>query len=338
MNVRGKLAEGLMIPAHPLALTSTRKLDERRQRALTRYYLAAGAGGIAVGVHTTQFAIRDPTIGLYRPLLELAVEETANKNVAKIAGVCGDRHQAVREAELARGLGYDAVLLSMGGLKNLDNGELVEHAKAVAGVIPVIGFYLQPSVGGRLLSYEFWREFAQIENVVAIKMAPFNRYQTIDVLRTTSQAALPGFMRYCAGKVCCKGRGVSMSKSRSRPVKARKSTEFTAHIPTFPMMPLCGIISMNGCDSRLMSQKKGHGRDCARAAGSQYREASQVALVDRRDALCVDGHQLHGPANAFAARPLLEAFVSLDEQRLCRSSDCVSYRIRHWANLVRPLD
>jgi hypothetical protein len=183
MNVRGKLAEGLMIPAHPLALTSTRKLDERRQRALTRYYLAAGAGGIAVGVHTTQFAIRDPTIGLYRPLLELAVEETANKNVAKIAGVCGDRHQAVREAELARGLGYDAVLLSMGGLKNLDNGELVEHAKAVAGVIPVIGFYLQPSVGGRLLSYEFWREFAQIENVVAIKMAPFNRYQTIDVLR-----------------------------------------------------------------------------------------------------------------------------------------------------------
>lgn len=183
MNVRGKLAEGLMIPAHPLALTSTRKLDERRQRALTRYYLAAGAGGIAVGVHTTQFAIRDPTIGLYRPLLELAVEETANKNVAKIAGVCGDRHQAVREAELARGLGYDAVLLSMGGLKDLDNGELVEHAKAVAGVIPVIGFYLQPSVGGRLLSYEFWREFAQIENVVAIKMAPFNRYQTIDVLR-----------------------------------------------------------------------------------------------------------------------------------------------------------
>ncbi len=183
MNVRGKLAEGLMIPAHPLALMSARKLDERRQRALTRYYLAAGAGGIAVGVHTTQFAIRDPEIGLYRPLLELVVEEAANKGVVKIAGVCGDRRQAVREAELACGLGYDAVLLSMGGLKNLDNGELVEHAKAVAGVIPVIGFYLQPSVGGRLLSYEFWREFAQIENVVAIKMAPFNRYQTIDVLR-----------------------------------------------------------------------------------------------------------------------------------------------------------
>lgn len=183
MDVRRRLAEGLVIPAHPLALTSERKLDERRQRALTRYYLAAGAGGIAVGVHTTQFAIRNPQIGLYRPVLELAMEEVANRNVVKIAGVCGGTNQAVREAELARQLGFDAVLLSMGGLKELSNNELVEHARAVAGVIPVIGFYLQPSVGGRLLSYEFWREFAQIENVVAIKMAPFNRYQTIDVLR-----------------------------------------------------------------------------------------------------------------------------------------------------------
>ncbi len=183
MDVRRKLAEGLVIPAHPLALTSGRKLDERRQRALTRYYLAAGAGGVAVGVHTTQFAIRNPQIGLYRPVLELAMEEVASSNVVKIAGVCGGTGQAVREAELARGLGFDAVLLSMGGLKDLGTNDLVEHARAVAGVIPVIGFYLQPSVGGRLLSYEFWREFAQIENVVAIKMAPFNRYQTIDVLR-----------------------------------------------------------------------------------------------------------------------------------------------------------
>jgi hypothetical protein len=183
MDVRKKLAEGLVIPAHPLALTSGRKLDERRQRALTRYYLAAGAGGIAVGVHTTQFAIRNPQIGLYRPVLELAMEEAANGDLVKIAGACGDTEQAVREAELARGLGFDAVLLSMGGLKALGNSDLIEHARAVAGVMPVIGFYLQPLVGGRLLSYEFWREFAQIENVVAIKMAPFNRYQTIDVLR-----------------------------------------------------------------------------------------------------------------------------------------------------------
>ena len=183
MNVRERLAEGLVIPAHPLALTSSRKLNERRQRALTRYYLAAGAGGIAVGVHTTQFAIRDPKIDLYQPVLELAMEEAAKANVVKIAGVCGPRHQAIKEAELARSLGYDAVLLSMAGLKDLETDELVEHAKAVADVMPVVGFYLQPSVGGRPLSYEFWREFSKIENVVAIKMAPFNRYQTIDVLR-----------------------------------------------------------------------------------------------------------------------------------------------------------
>ena len=183
MNVRERLAEGLVIPAHPLALTSSRKLNERRQRALTRYYLAAGAGGIAVGVHTTQFAIRDPKINLYQPVLELAMEEATKANIVKIAGVCGPRRQAIKEAELARLLGYDAVLLSMAGLKDLETDELVEHAKAVADVMPVVGFYLQPSVGGRPLSYEFWREFSKIENVVAIKMAPFNRYQTIDVLR-----------------------------------------------------------------------------------------------------------------------------------------------------------
>jgi len=183
MKVRERLAEGLVIPAHPLALTATRKLDERRQRALTRYYLAAGAGGIAVGVHTTQFAIRDPKIGLYQPVLELAMEEASKKDVVKIAGVSGRRHQAIKEAELARSLGYDAVLLSLGGLNDLETDQLVEQAKVIAEIIPVIGFYLQPSVGGRLLSYEFWREFSKIENVVAIKMAPFNRYQTIDVLR-----------------------------------------------------------------------------------------------------------------------------------------------------------
>ena len=183
MNVRERLAEGLVIPAHPLALTSARKLDERRQRALTRYYLAAGAGGVAVGVHTTQFAIRDPKVGLHRPVLELAMEEAAKADIVKIAGVCGSRRQAVQEVELASLLGYDAVLLSLGGLNDLATDELVEHARAIADVMPVVGFYLQPSVGGRLLSYEFWREFAKIENVVAIKMAPFNRYQTMDVLR-----------------------------------------------------------------------------------------------------------------------------------------------------------
>src|SRR6201986_385723 len=170
MDWRAALKQGAVIPAHPLALTSARKLDERRQRALTRYYLAAGAGGVAVGVHTTQFAIRDPKVGLYEPVLALAMEEARKADVVKIAGVSGPRPQAVKEAELARSLGYDAVLLSMGGMKDLDTAALVEHAKAIADVIPVVGFYLQPSVGGRLLPYEFWREFAKIENVVAIKM------------------------------------------------------------------------------------------------------------------------------------------------------------------------
>src|SRR4051794_5505402 len=173
MQLRENLLSGLAIPAHPLALNSQRQLDERRQRALTRYYLASGAGGIAVGVHTTQFAIRDAKIGLYRPVLELAKEEAGKADVVQIAGVCGSLHQAAKEAELARILGYDAVLLSMGGLNDLSDRELVDHAKAITDVIPVVGFYLQPAVGGRLLSYEFWRGFAEIEGVVAIKFAPF---------------------------------------------------------------------------------------------------------------------------------------------------------------------
>src|SRR5215472_14590446 len=168
MDIRERLAEGLVIPAHPLALNAARKLDERRQRALTRYYLAAGAGGVAVGVHTTQFAIREPRFGLFRPVLELAIEETRGRAIANIAGVCGPTAQAVQEAELARTLGYDAALLSLGALRDASVPELLEHARIVSGIIPLFGFYLQPSVGGRLLPYSFWREFAEIENVVAI--------------------------------------------------------------------------------------------------------------------------------------------------------------------------
>ncbi len=187
MNVREKLREGLAIPAHPLALNANRKLDERRQRALTRYYLAAGAGGIAVGVHTTQFAIRDPKIGLLKPVLELAADAAGRSDVVKIAGVCGKLNQALAEAKLAAELGYDAALLSLGDLRDEDVADLLKHARAVAAVIPIIGFYLQPSVGGRALSFDFWEQFVDIENVVAIKIAPFNRYQTLDVVRAVSQ-------------------------------------------------------------------------------------------------------------------------------------------------------
>ncbi len=188
MTLRDKLRSGLAIPAHPLALTSQRKLDERRQRALTRYYIAAGAGGIAVGVHTTQFAIRDPRFGLLEPVLALAAEESRGSDVVKIAGVCGKHKQAVAEAELALRLGYDAALLSLADLKNESIPQLLEHVHSIAALIPVFGFYLQPAVGGRLLPYQFWRKFLEIENVVAIKIAPFNRYQTLDVVRALAES------------------------------------------------------------------------------------------------------------------------------------------------------
>jgi dihydrodipicolinate synthetase family protein len=188
MQLGEKLRSGLVIPAHPLALDSERKLDERHQRALTRYYLAAGAGGIAVGVHTTQFAIRNPNVGLLEPVLTLALEESRARDIVKIAGVCGQRQQALAEAELAARLGYDLALLSLADLNQATVRELVEHARTVASVIPVMGFYLQSAVGGRFLPYEFWRQFMEIENVVAIKIAPFDRYQTISVVRALADS------------------------------------------------------------------------------------------------------------------------------------------------------
>lgn len=178
--------QGTVIPAHPLALTAGRKLDERRQRALTRYYLDAGAGGVAVAVHTTQFAIREQ--GLLEPVFTLAREEIKAKDVIAIAGICGPTKQAEREASLARDLGYDAGLLSLAALVNANTRKLIEHVEAIAEIIPVIGFYLQPAVGGRVLPYDFWRKFAEVQNVIGIKMAPFNRYQTIDVIRAVADS------------------------------------------------------------------------------------------------------------------------------------------------------
>jgi dihydrodipicolinate synthase/N-acetylneuraminate lyase len=181
------LHSGLVIPAHPLALSSSRQLDEQRQRALTRYYMASGAGGIAVAVHSTQFEIREERYNLLEPVLRLAAEEVDNARLTrpflKIAGICGFTDQALAETELAAKLGYDAGLLSMGGLQGWSEEEILRRTEAVAEVMPVIGFYLQPSVGGRIFSFDFWRRFAEIPGIVAIKMAPFNRYQTIDVVR-----------------------------------------------------------------------------------------------------------------------------------------------------------
>jgi dihydrodipicolinate synthase/N-acetylneuraminate lyase len=185
-----QLRRGCVIPAHPLALTSARRLDERRQRALSRYYIAAGVGGLAVGVHTTQFAIRDPHSGLFKPVLQLAAEEMdrAPQPMLRIAGVCGQSKQALAEARLLRDLGYHAALLSLGALRDADENALIAHCRSVAEITPVVGFYLQPSVGGRVLTHAFWRRFAEIENVVAIKIAPFNRYQTLDVVRAVIEA------------------------------------------------------------------------------------------------------------------------------------------------------
>lgn len=192
-SLRRRLAEGLVIPACPLALNAARRWDERRQAALIRYYQAAGAGGLAVGVHTTQFAIRHPDVGLLEPLLRrvrdvVAEGGSVGTRMLLIAGVCGGTAQAVAEARLARGLGYDAGLLSLSAFRGATEDEMLTHCRVVAAEIPVVGFFLQPAAGGRLLPYGFWRRFAEIESVVAIKIAPFNRYQTLDVIRAVVQA------------------------------------------------------------------------------------------------------------------------------------------------------
>ena len=183
------LHKGAVIPALPLALNKDRKLDERRQRALIRYYLDAGAGGVAVAVHTTQFEIRQPEINLYEPVLGIAREEfdsfseRSKKPLIRIAGVIGQTEQASREARLALDQAYHAALLSLAAFPDASNKNILSHCRTLAEIIPLVGFYLQPAVGGRILDVHFWREFASIENVVAIKIAPFNRYQTLDVVR-----------------------------------------------------------------------------------------------------------------------------------------------------------
>jgi dihydrodipicolinate synthase/N-acetylneuraminate lyase len=197
-KLRKLLLAGQVIPACPLALDAQRRLDERRQRALVRYYAAAGAGGLAVGVHTTQFAIRDPGVRLYEPLLRIVADEFDRADLQRaaagvppmirIGGICGQTRQALGEAQLLQEMGMHAALLSLGALRQAGTEELLAHCAAVAKIIPIVGFYLQPAAGGRLLPFEFWRRFAEIENVVAIKVAPFNRYQTIDVVRALSES------------------------------------------------------------------------------------------------------------------------------------------------------
>src|SRR5881394_2408977 len=204
LDLHRLLARGTVIPAHPLALDSRRRLDERRQRTLTRYYIAAGAGGLAIGVHTTQFAIRNPRIGLFEPVLKLAAEEMDRADrsrpvpLIRVGGICGDTPQAIREATLLADLRYHAGLLSLAALSHATDAVLLAHCRAAAQILPIVGFYLQSAVGGRVLSFNFWREFAEIENVAAIKIAPFNRYQTLDVIRAVVESGRSDIALYTA--------------------------------------------------------------------------------------------------------------------------------------------
>ena len=192
-DIRRKVKKGVVIPAMPLALNPDRTFDEKHQRALVRYYLDANVGGIAVGVHSTQFQIRDPEIGLFEPVLRL-VSGTIDAwcrpqaNILKVAGLCGKTEQALKEAEFAVENGYHAGLLSLSAFAQDDIDTMMDHCEKLAAVMPIFGFYLQPSVGGRILPYAFWRKFVEIDNVLAIKIAPFNRYQTFDVIRAVCDA------------------------------------------------------------------------------------------------------------------------------------------------------
>jgi len=193
LQIRQKVKKGVVIPAMPLALNPDRSFDEKHQRALARYYIDCGVGGIAVGVHSTQFQIREPEVGLFQPVLNL-VSETIDayckpeSGILKVAGICGRTAQAIKEAEFAVKAGYHAGLLSLAVFGDDDIRTMIDHCEKIAPVLPIFGFYLQPSVGGRILPYAFWRKFAEIENVLAIKIAPFNRYQTFDVVRAVCDA------------------------------------------------------------------------------------------------------------------------------------------------------
>ncbi|MCJ8329003.1 MAG: dihydrodipicolinate synthase family protein [Lentisphaeria bacterium] len=189
-----KFRKGCVIPAHPLSLNEDKTMDTDDMRAIARYYIDAGVGGIAIGVHTTQFEIRDPDVGLFEKVLRFTSSTIdsycaeTKQSIMKISGVCGDTEQAISEARFSRELGFHASLLSLAALKDASIDEMIAHCKAIAAEIPIIGFYLQPAVGGRVLPFEFWRRFAEIDNVLGIKMAPFNRYQTIDVVRAVCEA------------------------------------------------------------------------------------------------------------------------------------------------------
>ncbi|MCK2035221.1 dihydrodipicolinate synthase family protein [Microbacterium sp. SSW1-49] len=280
------LARGTVVPAHPLALTPDRRLDERRQRALTRYYLDAGAGGIAVGVHTTQFEIRDPEHALFEPVLALAAEEMdarADADVVRIAGVTGDTAQAVAEAELARDLGYDAVLLSP-RVDGADDAALLDRARAVGEVSPLIGFYLQTAIGGPVLDREFWREFASIPAVVAVKAAPFDRYRTLELVRG----------------VAASGRAdeIALYTGNDDAIVADLLSEFHVDSPSGPrtLRFVGGLLGQWAVGTRAAVALLERARRSMEGDADAYRELGLLAsdMVDVNQAVFDPGHDFHG--------------------------------------------
>jgi dihydrodipicolinate synthase/N-acetylneuraminate lyase len=285
-RLRAALQEGLVIPAHPLALDSERRLDERRQVALTRYYAEAGAGGIAVGVHSTQFTIR--AAGLFEPVLRLAAETAAEcarrtgRRLVKISGAIGQTPHAVAEADLARRLGYDAVLLSLGALRDAPLAELVEHCRRVAEVLPLVGFYLQPAVGGRPLDGGFWRRFLEIENVVAIKVAPFDRYRTLDVVRALAASGRAG--------------DVALYTGNDDAIVLDLLAEFSAAAGTAPVRFAGGLLGQWGVWTRRAVELLDAVKHCRRDAGRGALELLALGqqLTDANAALFDPSHGFRG--------------------------------------------
>jgi len=336
------LCRGAVIPAHPLALTSERRLDERRQRALTRYYVSAGAGGVAVGVHTTQFAIREPKIGLFRPVLQLASDELdqADGNrpepMIRIGGVCGPTRQAVQEARLLADLKYDVALVSLAAFAGADNAALLAHAKEIAEVLPVMGFYLQPAVGGRVLSYRFWREFAEIENVAAIKIAPFNRYQTLDVVRAVAESGRDDIALYTGNDdhIVMDLLAPYVFQVEEKPVERRMVGGLLGHWAVWTrraveLLAECHTAAAHGGERRSLEQRSVEVTDCN---GAFFDVANHFAgciaglhEVLRRQGLlegiwCLDPQESLGPGQREEIDRVYSAYPNLNDDDFVREN------------------
>jgi hypothetical protein len=336
------LSRGVVIPAHPLALTSERRLDERRQRALTRYYIAAGAGGVAVGVHTTQFAIHDAKMGLLLPVLQLAAEELdladalRSEPMIRIGGVCGPTRQAVSEARLLADLKYSVALVSLAALGEAQETLLLAHCREIAEILPVMGFYLQPAVGGRVLSYGFWRALARIENVVAIKIAPFNRYQTLEVVRAVAESGRPDIALYTGNddNIVMDLLTPYVFRVREQPVERRMVGGLLGHWAVWThraveLLGECQAAADGKNDRRVLEQKSIEVTDCNAAffdvANHFAGCTAGLHEVLRRQGLlegiwCLDPHESLGPGQREEIERVYAAYPHLNDDDFVREN------------------